>query len=779
MKSHARVVVIGGGIVGCSLLYRLTRLGWRDVVLLEKTELTAGTTWHSAGHLILVDESPAIARLNVLSCRMYEELEADTGLSVGRHKVGSLRLARSRSRFDRYKALGAKMRFHGIAYEMLGPDEAKKHFPLMETDGLEGASWAPDEAFIDPSMATQAFAQGARAAGAEINRQTKVTGLSRRPSGEWLVQTSKGDIVAEHVVNAAGIWAPTVAGLVGKTLPIIPTERQYLVTEPVPEIKALGFELPILRDYDVPFYFRQERDSLIMGVHEPHTPYCFVDGIPEDFGQELLPPDLERGAACIEEGMRRVPTLGKVGIKRVICGPTSRTTDFNGLLGPLAGAPNFWVLAGFSAGISHGGGVGQLLAEWIVEGEPSLDVSPLDVNRFGPYANKTYIKAMLGEAHTYGSLDPNAERMAGRPARTSPLYHQQKAAGASFAVRLGWECPSWYRTSANPERDKAVAAECRAVRERVGLLDLSSLAKYDLKGPGAASFVAEQLGGTLRSDGAIERVTLTTPKGRIEAAFTILRVSDKHYYLTAVPEAELHHQACLERRLPLDGSVQIDNVTGRYGALMLAGPLAREVLGKVTEAKIAKADFPAGTGRMLDMGYATARVMRVSDVGELAFELHIEMEYLNAVHGALKTAGAEAGIADIGFRAYDALRLEKANPQWGSELTFEVAAARNGNGKAHKAGNGGNAPSATWLSMKLGGGESANGAVLYHGDRPIALVRTSSPGHSVGTGIAFAHVPAELAREGTVLECLIKGERRTATVIAGALYDPKEERTRA
>ncbi|MBL8703977.1 MAG: FAD-dependent oxidoreductase, partial [Rhodospirillales bacterium] len=728
--------------------------------------------WHSAGHLILVDESPAIARLNILSCRMYEELEADTGLSIGRHKVGSLRLARDKARFQRYQALAAKMQFHGIRYEMLGPAEAQKHFPLMETGGLEGASWVPDEAFIDPSMATQAFAQGARAGGAEINRHTKVTGLARRPGGEWLVTTDKGQIVAEHVVNAAGMWAPGVAALVGKTLPILPTERQYLVTDSVPELAKLGFELPILRDYDVPFYFRQERDSLIMGVHEPHTPYCFVDGIPDDFGQELLPPDLERGAACIEEGMRRVPVLGKVGIKRVICGPTSRTTDFNGLMGPLAGAPNFWVLAGFSAGISHGGGVGQLLAEWMVEGEPSIDVAPLDVNRFGPYANKRYIKSMLAEAHTYGSIDPNAERTAGRPARTSPLYHLHKAAGASFAVRLGWECPAWFRTAEAPDMDKAVAAECRAVRERAGLLDLTSLAKFDLTGPGAAGFVAGQLGGKLLEDGAVERRFLTTPKGRVEAAFVVLRLSDRHYYLTAAPQAELHHQASLERRLPADGSVRLENVTPRYGALLLAGPLAREILARVTEARIGNAAFPPATAREMEVGYAMARVLRLSDVGELAFELHVGIESLASVYAALKQAGAEAGIADIGFRAYDALRLEKANAQWGSELNFEVAAQANGSGSAA-------APSATWLKLPLGTGETANGTVLYHDDRPVALVRSSSPGHFVGTGIAFAHVPADLAREGTVLDCLIKGERRKATVIVGALYDPNDERSRA
>lgn len=776
MRSHARVVVIGGGIVGCSLLYRLTKLGWSDVVLVEKTELTAGTTWHSAGHLILVDESPAIARLNILSCRMYEELEADTGQSIGRHKVGSIRLARTRARFDRYAALAAKMQFHGIRYEMLGPVEAQRRFPLMETDGLEGVSWVPDEAFIDPSMATQAFAQGARAGGAEINRHTKVIAIDRRPGGEWVVKTEKGDIVCEHVVNAAGMWAPLVAGLIGKSLPILPTERQYLVTDSVPELGKLGFELPILRDYDVPFYFRQERDSLIMGVHEPHTPYCFVDGIPDDFGQELLPPDLDRGQACIEEGIRRVPALGRVGIKRVICGPTSRTTDFNGLMGPLAGAPNFWVLAGFSAGISHGGGVGQLLAEWMIEGEPSIDVAPLDVNRFGPYANKRYIKSMLAEAHTYGSIDPNAERTAGRPARTSPLYHQHKAAGASFAVRLGWECPAWFRTPESPDAEKAVAAECRAVRERAGLLDLSSLAKYALTGPGAADFVARQLGAALPVDGAIERAALPTPKGRVEAAFVVLRVSGHHFYLTAAPQAELHHQAALERRLPRDDSVGLQNVTARYGALLLAGPRVREILARTTEAKVGSADLPPATGRMVEIGYATARVLRLSDVGELAYEIHVGIENLASVYALLKAEGADLGLADIGLRAYDALRLEKANAQWGSELTFEVAANPNG---GVKGGNGARPPAATWMKLKLAGGESASGAVLYHGGRPVALVRSSSPGYSVGTGIAFAHVPPELSHEGAELECLIKGERRKATVIAGALYDPQDDRTRA
>jgi len=654
VKPHAEVVVVGGGIIGCALLYELTRQGLTDVVLLEKTELTAGTTWHSAGHLVVLENNPAIARINALSFNIYSGFEQDTGESVGLHACGSLQIASTRARHEWLERLLPKMQALGHVCSMVGPDEMAALFPLLDPDGLVGASWAPKEGYVDPSMATQAFARLARAKGAQIHRQTRVTGLSRN-AGKWRVETTKGTMTAEHVVLATGMWVPELPRTLGISLPVLPAERQYIVTDDMPEVMELSRELPILRDYDAPLYFRQERNGLIMGVHEPHTPYCFVDGIPEDFGQELLPPDLDRGEACIAAGMRLLPAFANAGVKRVICGPTSRTVDFNGLMGPLWNHRNLHVLAGFSAGVGQSAGVARLMAEWIVRGEPSLDVAPLDVSRFGPFATYSYMRQCLGEAHTYGSIEAGKDRAAGRPARTSPLYHRQHAAGAVFIARAGWECAAWFRSGGVATREQAEAAECKAALGGPVLADRSARTLIEVAGEAASALLVRLIGDQVPSGlGEIAEARLALRGADLPLALTICRTGPDTFSVSTQPEAELRLLARLQALAGEPETVAITNCGGRTGLLFLAGAGAAGLLEAIATRGFDPAVLPLWRRHAVDLGFAPTWVRRLAGTGD-AFEIETPGEYLIGLDQALREAADPGGLTDIGGLATEVL----------------------------------------------------------------------------------------------------------------------------
>ncbi|WP_332682459.1 FAD-dependent oxidoreductase [Bosea sp. (in: a-proteobacteria)] len=659
VKPHAEVVVVGGGIIGCALLYELTRQGLSDVVLLEKTELTAGTTWHSAGHLVVLENNPAIARINALSFNIYAGFEEETGESVGLHACGSLQIASTRARHEWLEKLLPKMQALGHFCRMVGPDEMVALFPLLEPDGLIGASWAPGEGYIDPSMATQAFARLAREKGAQIHRQTRVTGLSRN-AGKWRVETTKGAMTAEHVVLATGMWVPELPRTLGISLPVLPAERQYIVTDDMPEVKELERELPILRDYDAPLYFRQERNGLIMGVHEPHTPYCFVDGIPEDFGQELLPPDLDRGEACIAAGMRLLPAFAQAGVKRVICGPTSRTVDFNGLMGPLWNHRNLHVLAGFSAGVGQSAGVARLMAEWIVRGEPSLDVAPIDVARFGPFATYSYMRQCLGEAHTYGSIEVGKDRAAGRPARTTPLYHRQHGGGAVFVARAGWECAAWFRSEGVATREQAVAVECKAAIGGPVLADRSARTLIEVAGAAAAALLARLVGDRIPSEaGEVAEARLALRGSDRSIPLAICRTGPHAFSVSAEPEAELRLLSRLQALAHEPEAVAITNCGGRTGLLLLAGAGATALLEAIATRGFDAAGISPGRRQAVDLGFAPTWIRRLSENAE-AFEIETPSEYLIGLDHALREAAGPGGLTDIGTLAADAL-LERCS----------------------------------------------------------------------------------------------------------------------
>lgn len=790
MKSHARVVVIGGGVIGCSILYYLAKNGWTDVVLIERMDLTAGTTWHSAGNVSLVDGNPAVNQFNVLAHKLYREMENETGEHLGWTRTGSILIAKTNDLLERYASRTESARAAGIDYHMIGPDEIKKLHPLMELDGILGAAYIPDEGVLDPSMTTHAFARAARAKGAEIYRHTKVTGLTEQLNGEWKVGTDKGDIITEHVVIAAGFWSPVIARMAGAHVPIVPTERQYLVTDEVPELMELDRKVPMLRDFAVPFYVRQERNGLLVGVHEPHTPYCFLDGIPDDFGQELFPVDLERGAHSLESAIARVPALSRVGIKTEVCGPTSRTPDLQGLIGPIPGLRNVHISAGFANGISQGAALGHVAAEWLIEGSPSIDVSKLYASRFGSYANKRFIRAMLSEAHVFGTVDLSGERLAGRPARTGGLYDRFKAKGAHFSAQLGWETPMWFsRGNARSNGVEEARAEALDVRKSVGILDLTALAKYEVSGPAASTFLDRLCARRLPAVGSIVSTPMLNERGQVMCFTTIARIEPDRFYLTAAPQAELHHYSWMNEQLPRDGTVQLENVTGRYGALLLSGPRAREVLAKVCEADLSNEVFPWLTVSDIDIAYGRARALRFNMVGELGWELHHPLEYQTGIYEALAAAGEEFQIVDFGFKAYDTLRLEAGWPLWGADFNSSQTATSAGLSRFVDPGKEGFIGRRAILdtaqpvlsrlvhiSFDLDGSPPETGSLLFDGDDVVGHVHSSAYGPSIGSGIAFASVKDGFGRGGKTINCLVRGSRLPVNILERALHDPESLR---
>ncbi len=801
--THARVVVIGGGIVGCSVLYHLTRLGWTDVALVEKGELTQGSTWHAAGNTPLFSTSLAVSRMHMESVALYQRLEAETGQAVGFHKTGSLRLALRPERMDEWRHHRGKARYLGLAYELLGPGEIKALHPLIETAGVLGAVWNPDDGHIDPSSVTQALAKGARDRGAKVLRRTEVVGLARTPAGEWQVETTRGRIAAETLVNAAGLWAREAGALSGLDLPIVPMEHQYLVTEAIPEIASLARELPILRDVDVSYYLRQERGGLLLGPYERPARAWGVGSIPLGFGMELLPPELDRLQTIVEQAMARVPALGRAGIKRVVNGAITYTPDGNPMLGPVRGLPNYFLAVGFSFGITQAGGAGKHLAEWIVEGEPGIELWELDPRRYGAYATLPYAVARCVDSYEdeYAILYPQLERAAGRPSKPGPLYAQLAEEGAVFGARNGWERANWFAEPGEERFDRpsfrranwfaAVGRECRNVRERCGILDMSSFAKFEVSGPGAAAFLDRLVANRLqRKAGGTALAHFLSDTGGVYAEMVAARLEGGRFYLVSASAAELHDLDWLERHAPSGGGVTIENVTERYGALLATGPRARDLLARLSNAPLDDERFPSRGCREIAVAGVPVRALRISYAGELGWELHHPIEKASALYQALMSAGEELGAAPFGFRALNSLRLEKAYRGWGSELSLEVSPLAAGLarfvrldkgdfiGRQALLGQAGREPRErlAYLAVDTADADAFGGQAVFADGRVTGIVTSGGYGHVVGRSIAFAYVEPASAAPGTALEVEILGERRPARVLAEALYDPANRR---
>jgi len=803
VRSEARVVVIGGGVAGCSLLYHLTELRWTDVVLVEADELTSGSTWHAAGLCTQFIASYNLMGLLKYSLDLYKTLEAETGQAVDFHECGSLRLATHPDRLDDFQHRKGIAEAVGVPFEIISRERTQELYPLADLSGVLGAAYLPSDGYVDPTGVTHAFAKGAQGRGAEICRHTAVTAIEREGK-RWRIETSKGEIRADIVVNAAGQWARQVGRLVGVELPIVPLEHHYLITEPIDALVDRETELPVLRDPDASFYVREEGGGLLVGPFERDTRPWALDGVPEDFHASLLPPDLGRLETVLEGVARRVPAFANAGIKNVINGPDGYTPDGHCLMGPVPGLPDFHVLAGFSIfGIVFGGGAGRYAAEWIVEGQPSDNMWELDARRFDDYAaSNAYITARACEVYEreYAIHFPEEELPAGRPLKTGPLYDRLLAKGAVYGARFAWERPLWFARS-GPAQDEysfrrgnwhaTVGEECRDVRKSVGVLDQTSFAKYEVSGPGALRFLDRLCANRLpRRSGRMVLTQMCTPKGGIECDVTVTRLAEDRFYVVSAAATEQHDYAWIARHLPEDGSVRLENVTSAAAVLTLAGPRSRDLLQSLTEADCSNAAFRFFRAKELHVGMIPVRALRLSFVGELGYELHHPVEYERSLYDLLMAAGEKHGIVDFGYRALESMRLEKAYRLWGSDMSQDWTPLQAGMERFVDFEKGdfigrdallrqqeeGVGRRLACLVVDADDADPHSYEPVFAGREIIGYVASGGYGHTVEKSIAFSYLPEASQAPGTQVEIEILGARRAATVVEAPLYDPKNQR---
>ena len=818
MKTQARVVVIGGGVVGVSTLYHLTRKGWSDVTLLERTELTAGSTWHAAGLLPLFNMSYTVGQLHKYSVDLYKRLPQETGQEVAFHVTGNLRLATCRDRMDEYLKYCGTANTIGVPFQVISPAEVKALWPLVNLgDGVNtpkiiGALYHPDDGHIAPVDLTMALRKGARAAGAEICEQTEVLAVDRTSAGEWKVRTTKGDIVCEHVVCATGNYARATGRMFGLTVPSIPVEHQYIVYDESAELKAYrqagGREMAVLRESDASYYLREERLGWILGPYEKGAPARFADGVPGWFGKELFEGDLERMLPHVEAASRRVPCLEHCGIKTIVNGPIAYTPDGSPLIGPAWGLRNVWLNEGHSFGVTAAGGAGWQLAEWIVEGEPGIDMLGVDPRRYGPYTSKRYTVAKNEEAYrdVFTIHYPDEERADARPAKTSPVYDKLNRMGAVWGQRYGWERANWFAPSGVPRHDvwsfrrsnyfDHVGNECRRMREKVGVIDLTPFTKHEVAGPGAEAWLDSLVANKVPTRiGRIALCHALTKNGGIRSEFTITKLADNRYYVVSAGAAERYDSDYLQRMLPPDRTVDLRNITTSRGTFVVAGPKARDVLARLTDAPLDNQNFPWLSGQVIEIGLATdVYALRVNFIGELGWELHFPIEYGNGLFDALFAAGMEYGIGMVGMRAMESLRIEKSYRMWGSDLTRDYTPFEAGLDRFVRMNKGEFIGKAALVRQMSAGVPHRFVTLEVHGvtdadplgneplfaDGALAGRATAGAyGHVLGKSLALAYVNPQYAEVGSELQIEILGERRNATVLVESPFDPGNQRLRA
>lgn len=841
MKTSAKVVVIGGGVVGAGTLYHLAKKGWTDVVMIERKELTSGSTWHAAGLLPLFNMSYSVGKLHQYSVNFYHELQEETGKNVGFSVVSNIRLANCEYRMDEYKYYSGVAKTVGVDVKFLTPEEVKEAWPLCNTEGLVGAIQHPDDGYIQPADLTQALCTGARNRGAEIYRYTTVTAIEQHMDGSWIVKTDKGDIACEHVVSCTGSFARKTGEMVGLDIPVIPVEHQFIVTEPHPEIlerKQQGLpEMGVLRESDGGYYLREEAGGLLLGPYEKGAPVCYVDGPTDDCEYELFNEELDRLMPHIEFCMNRVPAFGEVGVKEVYNGAIAYTPDGNPIVGPAPGLKNFWLNEGHSFGITAAGGAGWQLAEWIVDGEPTVDMMGVDPRRFGPYATRGYLKNKNEEAYAnvFTTHYPDEEREACRPLKTSPCYERMQALGAVFGSVYGWERPNWFMPSADyaltPEdlqmedEDKVlwnknhsdalpdgriveknsfrrsnyhpfVGDECKHVAEHVGLLDMSAFAKAIVKGPGAEAWLESIFANKMpKTIGRISLVHMLTKVGGVRAEFTVYKTGPQSFYLVSAGAFETHDHDYLFKLKPKDGSVDIQRVTTQTGVLVIAGPKSRQLLQKLTDTDLSNDSFKWLTGKKINVGYATAEALRVNFVGELGWELHHPIEMQNYIFDEIMKAGAEFNIKPFGIRAMDSMRLEKSYRLIPREMSIEYSALESGLdrfvsldkeddfiGKQALIDSQQETANNAFVTMEVHGitdADARGSEAIYHGGELVGRATSGGFGWRVNKSLALGMVTPALAAVGTELEIEILGKLYQATVVDESPYDPSNAKLRA
>ncbi len=684
MKSHAKAVVIGGGVVGCSVLYHLARAGWTNVMLIERSELTSGSSWHAAGGFHTLNGDPNVAKLQAYTVQLYKELEELSGQSCSLHLTGGVMLADSPERMDFLRLAHAKGRYLGMDTELITPSEAKAMFPLMDESHFVGAMWDPVEGHLDPSGTTHAYAKAARKLGAEIVLRNRVVELTQEPDGTWNVVTEQGTVKAEHVVNCGGLWAREVGRMVGVELPLLAMEHMYLLTEPMPEVEAFnretGREMVGVLDFKGEIYTRQERNGVLLGTYEKACKPWSPVNTPWDFGHELLIPDLDRIAPSLEVGFRHFPGIANAGIKQVINGPFTFAPDGNPLVGPVQGLTNFWCACAVMAGFSQGGGVGLALSNWMVNGDPGFDVWGMDVARWGEWATLRYTNAKVRENYSrrFSIRFPNEELPAARPAQTTPLYDTMLANNAVMGDSWGLETPLWFAPKGTEPKDIVsfhrsndfgpIGEEVRATRERVGVTEIANFAKYEFTGPGAEAFLNRILTNRMPKKGRIVLSPMLNEFGKLIGDFTIAHAGDDRFMVWGSSAAAKYHMRWFEKHLPKDGSVRIHRFDQTLVGLSIAGPKSQELLQKLVDVDVSSKAFRFMDFREMAVGGAPCMVNRITYTGDLGYEIWMPPAYQRLVYKAIKEAGEEYGIVDFGMRALLSMRLEKNFPTWFREL---------------------------------------------------------------------------------------------------------------
>ncbi len=803
MKTHYRAVVIGGGVVGASVLYHLAKFGWTDSALIERSELTAGSTWHAAAGFHPLNADPVVAALQSYTINLYDEIEAESGVDIGMRRIGGVNIASDPDRWEQLQSSWAQWQSIGIdTARLIGAEEIGALCPVASLEGVLGGLYEPNEGYVDPHGTTHAFAAAARKRGADVILRNRVMGLTPRADGGWTVQTEQGEIVAEHVVNAGGLWAKQLGRMAGLDLPVTPMEHHYLVTEEIPEIASLKREMAVLVDLDGFTYTRQERGGLLIGLYERNPKHWNMDGAPWDYGMELIAPDVERILPELTKGFERFPCLAHAGIKRWVNGAFTFTPDGNPLVGPVRGVRNYWLACGVMAGFSQGGGVGKALAEWMINGEPQADVFGMDIARYGAFAaNREYLKQTTRQFYSrrFVLTQPNERLPAGRPLKRPGAYAGMTEAGCQWAASFGLEIPAYFAAPGFVEAPTAkrsnafdlIGEECRTVREAAGLLDISAYSRYEVSGPQARAWLDETMASKLPDPGRARLAPMLDSAGRLKGDLTVLNWGDGTYWLMgSYYLREFHLRWFADHRCE---GAEVRDISDIWTGFLLTGPKAREILERTTHQDVSNASLGFAACRELDVGLTRARVARLSIAGELGFEINVPALEHASLREKLLEAGRDLGLREIGYSALNSLRLEKGFGIWSREFTQGYDPVSTGLdrwidydkpsfiGRDAALRARGDPPAQIQVTLEVDAldADPSGFEPIWRDGRMVGFVTSGGYGHSTRRSLALARVEPSAIAVGAALTMHVVGVERPARVIGPSPHDPSGARMRA
>tara|TARA_Y100000590_G_scaffold109920_1_gene125314 strand:- start:383 stop:2803 length:2421 start_codon:yes stop_codon:yes gene_type:complete len=805
MKTHAKVAIIGGGIMGVSLLYHLTKEGWKDLVLIEKGELTSGSTWHAAGQCPHFVGSYNAAKIHNYSNQLYQKLEEETGQSTGWHGCGSVRLALKEEDIDWFHYVKGILDNIGSPAEFISKEKILDIHPFLKIEDVLCALYTPEDGYTDPTSTTNAMAKAARKAGAEIYRHNRVLEIKKLKNYEWELNTEKGKIICEHVVNAAGSFGIEVGNMVGlSNIPSINMIHHYLVTDNHPEIEKRDLELPVVRDPYSNCYLRQEAKGLIVGVYEKKAKAWALDGMDWRFDMELLEPELDRIEDNLIKGMSRIPLFEEVGIKRTICGPITHVPDGNFLAGPAPGLKNFWMFCGTSFGIAQGGGAGKYMAQWMVHGDADINMLEFDCRRYLGWADKDYAWKRSVDEYTrqYATPFPGEEINVARNIKTTPIYRKLKDQGAIYIDNYGWEKPKWF--SKNGEKEKYsykrnnsfdyVKQECENVQNNVGILDLSTFAKYEISGDDCKNFLERLCANKIpEKDGSIILSHMLNEKGRIQSELTITRFNNKKFYILSSTASEFRDLDWFLQNINENENVVVKNKTNDYGVLVLAGPKSRDVLSELTNEDLSNNEFPWLKAKEIKLAGIKVMALRINYIGELGWELHHSFQDMENLYDNLMKIGQKYSISNFGTYSMNSLRIEKAYKGWGSELTGEISLIEAGMKRFYNFNKKDKFIGSDALKEKIANGidikliylevetedaDAIGNEPVYYNNKIVGVVTSGAYGFRIKKSLAFAYVDANLSENIREYQIEIQGKKRKASILDKMAYDPENSRLR-